>query len=171
MVLCEQCGSIRIVRVEPNTIDTALALFTSKRPFLCRRCGWRARRDWSDDALRELEDYGVGGAVADPSLIVLDLVQPERRKGKNKRRAKKQQRSAFEPAFDLDSLDTAPSIGSGGLPAIPKSPSTSRRRQKRRGTPRRREILAAIVFTTTVFTTAGFVAFAAGCLTAVSSKF
>ncbi len=72
MALCEQCGSINLVRAQPGLSDRVVAFFTSIRPFVCRRCGWRARRDWSDDDLRELMNYGAGGAEPDPSLAVLD---------------------------------------------------------------------------------------------------
>lgn len=171
MVLCEQCGSIRVTRAEPTFIDTTLAFFTSRRPFLCRRCGWRARRDWTDNELRELEDYGAGGAVADPSLVVLDLVHSRSRKGKNKRQAKKQGASASERPLDLDSLDLESSPTHAVLPAIPHSPNTIRRRHKRRASPRRREIVATMAFRMMVLTIVGFVALAVGCLTAVSSDF
>ncbi len=66
-------GSIGIVRARPESADRLVALFTSKRPFLCRRCGWRARRDWTDEALRKLTNYGAGGAEPDPLLASLDL--------------------------------------------------------------------------------------------------
>ena len=72
MALCEQCGSISIVKAPPEPTDKLLAIFTSKRPFVCRRCGWRARRDWTDLELDNLRDYGAGGAEPDPSLAVLD---------------------------------------------------------------------------------------------------
>lgn len=72
MALCEQCGSISIVKAQPTTGDKVVAFFTAKRPFLCRRCGWRARRGWSDFELDSLRDYGAGGAHPDPALGVLD---------------------------------------------------------------------------------------------------
>src|SRR5688500_5660735 len=72
MALCEQCGSIRIVRARPQPLDRLVRLFTTKRPFLCRRCGWRGRQSWTEDDLAKLSSYGVGGAEPDPELVVLD---------------------------------------------------------------------------------------------------
>ncbi len=72
-------GSIGIVRARPESADRLVALFTSKRPFLCRRCGWRARRDWTDQALRKLTNYGAGGAEPDPLLASLDILKRYRR--------------------------------------------------------------------------------------------
>src|SRR5688572_22966676 len=70
--LCEQCGSIRIVRAQSTPADRLVAILTWKRPFVCRRCGWRGRRYWTDKDLRKLLDYGAGGAETDPALSVLD---------------------------------------------------------------------------------------------------
>jgi hypothetical protein len=81
MALCEQCGSISIVRAQSTTGDKLAVLLTRKRPFLCLRCGWRARRRWSDIDLESLRSYGAGGAEPDASLSVLDddrACDPER---------------------------------------------------------------------------------------------
>ena len=80
MTLCEQCGSIRIVRAPSTPLDRVLAVLTGKRPFLCRRCGWRGRRNWTDKDLRKLQDYGAGGAETDPALSVLDTEQSRQRR-------------------------------------------------------------------------------------------
>jgi len=73
MVLCEQCGSIQIVRARLGLVDRLVAFLTWKRPFICRRCGWRGRRRWSDEELKERPAYGAGGAEPDPALAALDL--------------------------------------------------------------------------------------------------
>ncbi len=45
---------------------------TSIRPIVCRRCGWRARRDWGDDDLRAAparrSPEGGGGCRITPAL-------------------------------------------------------------------------------------------------------
>ena len=71
-VSCERCGSISVGRAQPIKADRLVALFSANRPFLCRRCGWRARRGWSDADLSELSEYGLGGTEADPALVILD---------------------------------------------------------------------------------------------------
>lgn len=48
-MLCERCGSIDIVRARSRGLDKFIAFFTVRRPFLCRRCSWRARRPWVED--------------------------------------------------------------------------------------------------------------------------
>ena len=124
MALCEQCGSINIVRAQSDPSDRVVAFFTSKRPFVCRRCGWRGRRDWKDRDLRELMNYGAGGAEPDPSLAVLDR-EPHAR----------------PDAFDMAALDAA------------AGPPTQRRRRKFRNRPkrsRRREVIATIAVTALV---------------------
>src|SRR5262245_54688195 len=72
MALCEQCGSIRISLAPPGAIDRIVTVFIGKRTFLLTRCGWKARRNCTDEELRKLEHYGVGGAEPDPDLVVLD---------------------------------------------------------------------------------------------------
>ena len=110
MALCEQCGSIRIVRTQPEPVDKLVRWFTSKRPFVCRRCGWRGRRDGSDDALLSLMNYGAGGAEPDPALAALDSHQEPSvtRSGRRDRRRKRYQKSKTTAAqFDLATLDLA----------------------------------------------------------------
>ena len=72
MVSCEQCGSIRIARAHPSRADRLVAILTSHRPFVCRRCGWRARRTWTNADLKSLEEHLAGDGEPDPGLAVLD---------------------------------------------------------------------------------------------------
>jgi hypothetical protein len=98
MALCEQCGSIRIVRAQPTSADRLVTILTGNSPFLCRRCGWRGRRKWTDKDLRKLLDYGAGGAEADPTLEVLDAALGQKHQsghGKNEPSAE---------AFDFGTL-------------------------------------------------------------------
>jgi hypothetical protein len=152
MALCGQCGSIRIVRAESDQLDRLVAVFTAKRPFLCRRCGWRARRTWTNSDLQRLENYGAGGAEVDPSLIALDAPT-------NRRRRTKLAKSAVQDpdAFALESLDLNSSSPDNQtrleLPHSQSSGARQRRSRNRRLRSRRGEILAT-VFVTVVITLA-----------------
>lgn len=84
MALCEQCGSIQIVRARSQTLDKIVEALSSRRPFVCRRCGWRGRRQWADTDLLRQEQYGTG-AEPDPSLVILDQ-SPSRRRRKTRPR-------------------------------------------------------------------------------------
>ena len=128
LALCERCGSIQIVRARSRLADRVIALLTVRRPFVCRRCGWRGRRAWTDSDLAKTADLSFSGeAEVDPSLVALDDIP----------------REAVRPSeFELSTLDLTQPVT-----ADPKNDSTrhrrrgKRRRQKRS---RRREIFAAI---------------------------
>jgi len=152
MALCEQCGSISIVRAQPEPLDKLVRWFTAKRPFVCRRCGWRGRRDWSDDALQSLMNYGAGGAEPDPALAVLDSHhEPSvKRSGRKDRRREPQQKAKTTAAqFDLAALDLA-NAGTAQATAITDGstsralPGERRSVRSRRKKTRRREIVATI---------------------------
>lgn len=106
MAVCEQCGSIRIVRARPEPLDRVVRLFTSKRPFLCRRCGWQGRRGWTDADLLALTNYGAGGAESDPALAVLD--GPAESKPKQLRRGRAVARSYRRGKPEAGKFDQGP---------------------------------------------------------------
>ncbi len=149
MALCEQCGSINLVRTQPGFSDRVVTLFTSKRPFVCRRCRWRGRRDWSDEDLRALMNYGAGGAVLDPSLAVLD-VEPQVA-AKTGARKSQPRKSAGEAdtrpeGLDLAALDLAALDPASGPPRRGRH----RKRRNRQKRSRRREVVATIAATALV---------------------
>ena len=75
MALCENCGSIQVVRTKSTAIDRAVRLLSGRKPFVCRRCGWRARRRWDEsNPSRYLEP--TVWAANDPELVALDEVAP-----------------------------------------------------------------------------------------------
>ena len=116
VALCEECGSIQIVRKRAQPVDRLIELVTAKRPFACRRCGWTGRRRWTDDELTRLNDYGAAaGAAVDPSLVVLDEEQghghPQSRKRRRERRRSASTGGARPNEFDLSTLEL-PSTGS-----------------------------------------------------------
>lgn len=51
-MICERCGSINIRRVRSNPFERLLRVFTGKKRFFCKRCGWSALRDWDETAPR-----------------------------------------------------------------------------------------------------------------------
>jgi len=49
---CERCGSANVRRVRSNPLERLLRVFTGKKRFFCKRCGWSALRDWDETAPR-----------------------------------------------------------------------------------------------------------------------
>lgn len=68
-VLCEACGSIDVVRARTRPMDRVFRLFTGKNVFVCRRCGWRGRRAWSEEDRVERTNLAP---ESDPKLTMLD---------------------------------------------------------------------------------------------------
>lgn len=153
MALCERCGSINVVKVEPSPLDRLIALVTKKRPFLCRRCRWRGRRDWTDKDLERLVSYGAGGAEVDPALSVLDDTKKRRRKLQSPRGHGS--RRAISESFGLESPELGkPNVEVDipfdlGAPPSPR-PVSHRRGRRRRSKSRRREIIATVSVTALV---------------------
>lgn len=151
MVLCERCGSISIVKATPVPLERWAALFSSSRPFLCRRCGWRGRRDWSDRDFEALSAYGAGGAEPDPTLSALD--EPQQRKRRKQRKAKASE-GREDPRVDMGlkaiDLETAIPAAPPDTHATPQrlDPSVEHRlARKRRSRARRREVIGTIAVT------------------------
>lgn len=71
IMLCERCGSIDIVRARSRGLDKIIALLTIRRPFLCRRCGWRARRPWLEEDRPDWQKVRTTDSY-DPAMAVLD---------------------------------------------------------------------------------------------------
>lgn len=134
MALCEQCGSIQIGTAQQEPADKLVAFFTAKRPFVCRRCGWRGRRAWTDEELSSLRDYGSGGAEVDPALAVLDHGQGVSRDTTLQ--------NAEPTGFDLSALDLANAGTHETTGAVEIRGRRSRRNRLKRS--RRREIIAAL---------------------------
>jgi hypothetical protein len=147
MALCERCGSISIVRLRPGRTDLAISILTGRQPFLCRRCGWRARRAWKDQHLARLNEYGAGGAETDPSLEVLDDIGYQKRREQKTTSAKQQ-----DDRFDLVDLHlgavSEPAASAQTAPiAQERKTRRSKARVRRENLSRRREILATIAVT------------------------
>ena len=155
MALCERCGSIQIVRVKPEPLERLWALASAKRPFVCRRCGWRGRRDWTDKDLRKLMDYGAGGAEPDPALSVLDEEQVAAES-----HWRGPERHEIPEDLDLAALEplkapTAPPRGEDLARASATSQSGKpRRRRDRQRRSRRREMFATVAATALVLSLA-----------------
>lgn len=52
MMMCERCGSINVRRVRASSLERFLRIFTGRKRFFCKRCGWTALRDWDETAPR-----------------------------------------------------------------------------------------------------------------------
>lgn len=177
MVSCESCGSIQITRAHAAPTDKAVALLTSKRSFVCRRCGWRGRRAWTDDDLAKLiDDRFSGVAEVDPSLVVLDDMaaeSPARESMRTPRpkaplEAKAPQRSR---EFDLSTLDLAQPLAEDEPVTIdPKvdtaeaSRNHARRSRNRLEHARQREIVAAVAISVLVMLVIGVLGLTGSCV-------
>jgi len=74
-MLCERCGSIQTARARATFVDKILLLLTGREPFICRRCGWRARRAWDDNARVDRRTAVDPSTAYDPNLVALDTKQ------------------------------------------------------------------------------------------------
>lgn len=158
MATCEQCGSISIRKAQHNYYDECIAFVTRRTAFVCHRCGWRARRRWTDDDLRRHIDNGEGGAEPDPELVILDNVSVDtnERPGKQRRQRHTTQTAAEQAnEFELTPLNL-PSTGLGHGESSVAGTATSAAAgertsvRRRRARARRREILAAVIVTAIV---------------------
>ena len=84
-----------------------VALISSKRRFVCRRCGWRALREWRDDDLAkpgQLDPSGVqSGSESDPVFTVLN--EPIELKPEDYQQAAADAQLDTPGDFDLATLD------------------------------------------------------------------
>ena len=67
MPSCEKCGSIRIVRARSGSVDRLITSVSGRRPFVCRRCGWRTRQHWTEDFLQQAAGPDHPGVDDTPS--------------------------------------------------------------------------------------------------------
>lgn len=158
--LCGRCGSINVVRVRAGVLDKFIMLVARRRPLVCRRCGWRARRPWTDAGLdvfpQQSSDLGV-----DPEMSVLDELPGTKR------------RQAFSQAPNSTAM---PKFSLPDAPAVEVIPPTSYQRPKRRtkiATARRsgikagsgsgREIMVTILLSFAALALASLLGLADGC--------
>ena len=52
---CERCGSTTVRRIQSNPLERLLRVFTGKKRFLCKRCGWSGLRAWDETAPRIMQ--------------------------------------------------------------------------------------------------------------------
>lgn len=153
MALCERCGSINIVSAGPQRADRILGLFGRGRSFVCRRCGWRGRRNWTDDDLHALSDYGAGGGALDPGLAALDVKPTDTglatSRGGGPAAGSSWRRTPELEGLELDQLDLV-NASAAGLDSEESSNAAGRLltrirpRSLRRKDSRRREVIATI---------------------------
>lgn len=147
MTICGRCGSLQLVKGEPTSIDDVVRKLTGRRPFVCRRCGWRSRQDWTDAALAEAHRrLQANEAETDPSLADLDLRST--RETKRPGRSRSSTPGSFDLGFDdaaaLAEADNPPAPHAADTPArLTQRPTASRRPNRSR----RREIIRTIAVT------------------------
>jgi hypothetical protein len=148
MPLCETCGSISVVRAKPNFLDKVIRTLNGRQPVICRRCGWRARRPWDEQAAAaRLALAHVSRITQDPELAVLD---------QESARAVDRARETTSPAVPDQSFNLKPDDLSDLKPALsessqlrrPSSRHPSKRFRDRRHA--RRETIGAVAVTMAV---------------------
>jgi hypothetical protein len=72
-MVCERCGSISIRRGRSTPFERFLRIFTGRKRFFCKRCGWTALRAW-DETLIELR-HQPGGVEGQKKKADLKLVE------------------------------------------------------------------------------------------------
>jgi len=154
--VCEQCGSIQIARSRASVLDKFIAAVSSRRSFVCRRCGWRARRDWTTADLERPEPTRAG-AEFDPSLVALDQAtnpspnstQKSSIGGNDATRTPLDSFATQVPA--IDASDTTSFWNETTRASTPSNRGLRRSRERAR----RREVIATVWITAlTVFMTA-----------------
>lgn len=152
-VVCERCGSIQLIKARGDSRDVALSVLTGARIFVCRRCGWSARRKWSDADLDYSSYYSATAETElDPALKVLD--EPSRGAAQVARRRRKHRKRKRTHEFDLAGVRETPFPEAGSVTDLYQPHSSdlpllrSRRRNRdHRLRPGRREVLATIAIT------------------------
>jgi hypothetical protein len=154
------------------------AALMGQRLWVCRRCGWRARRTWGEGDIPVLpERGGEEQASADPELAVLDEA-PENRLGQGYGQQARHDRPGRE-ALDLAGIDAAlpeaapdDSDARVGIAAnataepagaVPRSRHQRQAKQRRRHTSRRRHVVGAIAGTAAVMGLLALLGLARGC--------
>jgi hypothetical protein len=73
MGICEHCGSIQVYRAPESVTGRFRAFITRRRLWLCRRCGWKGRRNWDENTRVDRSGLVVDSSSAyDPAMVVLD---------------------------------------------------------------------------------------------------
>jgi hypothetical protein len=115
LTLCERCGSIQTARARATLFEQILIILTRRKPFICLRCGWRARRAWDDNARVDRIGTAVDPLTSyDPNLVALD--------NKQERNVKALSEPAEDIAFVLAALDRAPAAPLAQESARPAEP-------------------------------------------------
>lgn len=155
MLACEQCGSINVAKARPAGRDRILSLFSRKRPIVCRRCGWRRRRQWTDDQLMRQKQLVTGGISEDPQLAGLDGIFQHMNAVAATSSQPEGQAAAVLDEFDLASLNSDCIVRStGDTTAEVHSAATTRPRSRSR---RRRSRWRSIAEIATALTFIGSV--------------
>jgi hypothetical protein len=155
MALCERCGSIHVVKAPGSGVDAAISFFTRFKPFICRRCGWRGRRAWNENAKIDRSHLALEPEAAyDPALADLDeersvpeITSRRRRRGGSKQEPKAEPKAEPGDDFDLPPLtplDPAELLDHQLSETAHVRKRSGRRKVDRMRRGRRREIIGAV---------------------------
>jgi hypothetical protein len=159
-------------------MERLTAVFTGQRLWVCRRCGWRARRAWGEGDIPVLpERGGEEQASPDPELAVLDEA-PQNRLRQGYGQQARHDRSGRED-LDLAGIDeappeTAPDDSGEGVDiaenavaeptgAAQRSEHQRQAKRRRRHRSRRRQVVGAIAGTAAVMGLLALLGLARGC--------
>ena len=170
-VVCGQCGSVNLVEAKPKLADRVIRIVTSRRPILCRRCGWRARRSWTADDLRRRSEYGAGGAEPDPSLSVLDrdLGTDSRSRQFSSEKLGEGERFDLGQSNVVSQDDTFRETQSPSATRVRPKVRQRRSLRRRRNKSSRREVLATVAATAFVLFSVALFALAGSCVGVVDA--
>ena len=74
---CERCGSSNIRRIRSSRIERFMRMFTGKKRFFCRHCGWSALRAWDENLLIQSTDQPGHVEAKKAHLKLVDLTAIE----------------------------------------------------------------------------------------------
>jgi hypothetical protein len=107
--VCEECGSFNLVRARSTWVDRGLSHISGRRPIFCRRCGWRARRAWTEENIvgphAIWEDDGTEPWIPNIDEPAKEVRRTRKKSSAGKRARKGTTAKADRPAeFDLREL-------------------------------------------------------------------
>lgn len=163
---CERCGSVRLARARQGPMDRLRGALTGQRLWVCRRCGWRARRAWRAADVPVLpERGGAEHAWADPTLAGLDGTIGAREQEQGTAQAGAPRSDIQQAKGDQEEANQKPGAGSrepAGAPQRLGHAQQARRRRRRRRS-RRRQVVGAVAATAAALGLFTLLGLARGC--------
>jgi hypothetical protein len=135
-------------------MDFVLSLFSARRPWRCKRCGWTGRTSWKDDEITRLPEPSDDRSDTDPALQDLD----RHRVGKKETDpdGREMTRTEALDSLDIDLADPPPTVDLG-------EEGVSVRRSRRMRESRRGEIVAAVTLSALAVVLVTFISLTSSC--------